>query len=90
MFKKTVIVLSIAILIGLGLSLKSIFAQRYYEGEPMVECEELILIEEKLDTVLAMLEEKGGEEIIRRLDQIIENQSLIRDELRIIKVRPSR
>ena len=90
MFKRMVIILSIAILIGLGLSLRLIFAQRYYEQEPMLDYEELEVIEEKLDTVLVLLEEKGDEEIIKRLDQILENQAQIKDELKIIKVRASR
>ena len=90
MFKKMVIILGIAVLVGLGLSLKSIFAQRYYDGEPILYCEELEVFEEKLDMVLALLEQKGNEEITGRLDRILENQAQIKDELKIIKVRASR
>jgi predicted nucleotide-binding protein (sugar kinase/HSP70/actin superfamily) len=90
MFKKTFIILIIAVLIGLSLVLGSIFAQRYYEEEPTVACEELTLIEEELDKVLALLEKKSSKEILEKLDQILENQAQIKNELRIIKVRASR
>jgi hypothetical protein len=90
MSKKAIIILIIVILIGLGLSLRSVFAQRYYEQKPMVACEDLILIEENLDKALALLKEKGNKEILKKLDQILQNQAQIKDELKIIKVRASR
>ena len=90
MLKRIVIILSITVFIGLGLSLRLIFAQRYYEEEPMLDCEELEVVEEKLDMILALLEQKGNQKITERLDRILENQAQIKDELKIIKVRASR
>jgi hypothetical protein len=83
-------VLIIALLIGSSLSLKSIYAQKYYEQESIDIYEELDLIEKKVDKALRLLEGKDNKEILKKLDQILENQAQIKDELRIIKVRASR
>ena len=90
MFKKLTVILIIAVIIGLGLSLRLIFAQKYYEQEPTVACKDLTLIEEKLDRILAMLEKEGNKKVLEKLDQILQNQAQIKDELKIIKVRASR
>ena len=91
MSKRMITILIIAIVIGLSLSLRSIlFAQRYYQQQEMVSCDELEEIQERLESVVDLLEEKGNKEILRKLDQILENQAQIKDELRIIKVRASR
>ena len=90
MFRKTLIVLIVAVLIGLGLNINLLRAQRYYEQKQTFTCEELIQIEDKLDEVLAKLEKEGNKEVLNKLDQILESQAQIRDELRVIKIRVSR
>ncbi|MFH1338950.1 MAG: hypothetical protein ABIH40_03820 [Candidatus Omnitrophota bacterium] len=94
MFKKKIIILSVVVLIGLGLNLglKQIFAQKYYQQEPAAAdvYGELELIGNKLDKALALLGAADNKEILKKLDQILQEQALIKEELRIIKIRATR
>ena len=90
MFKRVILVLLFAVLVGLCLNIRLIRAQKYEEQKPTFTCEELIQIEEGLDGVLAKLEKEGNKEVLNKLDKILENQAQIKDELKIIKIRASR
>lgn len=90
MFRKLVIILIMAVLIGLGLNLRLMYAQRYYEQESEGLEENLSLIAKKLDIILALLEKKSNEDVLDRLERILQSQVQIGEELKVIKVRASR
>jgi len=92
MFKRLIIVSGIMVVIGLGFGLRQIFAQKYYQQEPAAAdvYGELELIGNKLDKALALLGAADNKEILKKLDQILQEQALIKEELRIIKIRATR
>lgn len=93
MFKKKFIILSVVVLIGLGLNLglRQLFAQRYYQQESAADVYgELELLGNKIDKALALLEAADNREILKKLDQVLQEQALIKEELRIIKIRTTR
>ncbi|MBU1871174.1 MAG: hypothetical protein KKH80_00005 [Candidatus Omnitrophica bacterium] len=90
MFKKLVTILIIAISIAVLFHTKLMYAQRYYQDEEKIASEDLTLIEDKLDEILALFEEKNNKEVLAKIEQILANQAQIKEELKIIKIRASR
>ena len=92
MSKKISIILLMIISLTLAFQLTKIFGQRYAQEEEFVD---LVVIEEKIDRVLSLLQERDQRErfereISAKLDKVLTNQERIFRELEIVKIRATR
>jgi len=92
MLRKIFLILAISGLVFFGLRF-SLQAQRYTKEEPAPYpydyTEDLGRIEAKVDKLSTSLD-NTNKEILKKLDQVLSNQTKIISELEIVKVRASR
>jgi len=94
MGRKIIIIIAIAFFAVLAFRLSFTSAQRSGRESDFVTRDEFSILSDKVDKVLSMLPEKGGQEAVNReisskLDQVLQNQQRIFADLDIIKVRAS-
>ncbi len=93
--KKIVIIFFIVLFMVLAFRLTLILAQKYEREGEFVDKDYLLVIEEKIDKVLSLIQEKGNrekfnQEINAKLDRLLTNQEKILNELEVVKVRATK